>query len=435
MTNRRLTPGRVIIVLAVVALISGVFPAAAAPKTITFWHYWKSSEGKALQDIVDRFNQTHKDLQIKTLSTGDFDNHHNKLLTAISGGTPPDVSVVSSDYLPEWVYNGALLPLDGYIKQSKFKLSDFYPITVKLGQVEGKTYALSLNQDTYALLWNKDLFKKAGLDPEKPPRTIAELDKMAEKLTIKDAKGKLVQVGFIPDWPWGHFPMYAWAFGGSFYDPKTKKITANDPGTIKALEWEQSYYQKYGLKALNAFKSGLGEYQTGGYAFYTGQVAMVVEGEWQPAFIPQYAPKAFSWGAAPFPGVKDTPQLYGQTVTSATMFTIPKGSKHQKEAWEFIKWMEQPANAGAFDAAISNVPPFKSLGRSKDYVKDPRFGVFMQLLDNPHLHLWPQIPVANVYMSKLGTAEEHVTVAGDKTPKQVLDELAKEIQAELNKTK
>ena len=433
MSRGRLAPGRIIIVLAVVALIAGVFSAAAAPKTITFWHYWKAEEGKALETIIDKFNQTHPNIKVKYLSTSDYDNHHNKLLTAISGGNPPDVSVVSSDYLPEWVHNGALVTLDGFIKSSKFSTKDFYPLSLKLGTIGGKIYALALNQDTYALLWNKDLFKKAGLDPEKPPKTIAELDKMAEKLTIKDAKGQVKQLGFLPDWPWSHFPMVAWAFGGSFYDEKSKKITCNQANVVKALEWEAGYYKKYGLKELNAFKSGLGEYQTAGYAFYTGQVAMVIEGEWQPAFIKLYAPKGFSWGAAPFPGV--TPDLTGHTQSTATAMAIPKGSKNQKEAWEFIQWMERPENAGAFDAAISNVPPFRSLGKDPKYVADPRFGVFIKLLDNPKLLIWPQMPVANQYMTELGTAEEHVCVAGDMTPKAALDQLAKKIQAEIDKTK
>lgn len=183
----------------------GALNINAAPKTITFWHYWKDMEGKALEDIVAEFNKTHKDIQVKSLSTGDYDTHHTKLLTAISGGSPPDVSVMSSDYLPEWVANGAVLSLEKYIKDSKFNLKDMYPISLKLCSIDNKIYALPLCQDTYALLYNKDLFKKAGLDPEKPPKTIEELDAMAAKLTVKDATGKLFQMGFIPDSAWSHF--------------------------------------------------------------------------------------------------------------------------------------------------------------------------------------------------------------------------------------
>lgn len=417
------------VALTIVSLV--LFTVQAAPKTITFWHYWQSDEGKALEEVVQDFNKTHKDLQVKVLSAGTYENIHEKLLTAITGGNPPDVGVCSTDYLPEWVYNGALVSLDSYIKKTRFDLSDFYPISLKLATINGKLYGLPLNQDTYALLWNKKLFRKAGLDPEKPPKTIAELDAMAEKLTIKNEKGEIVQLGFLPDWPWSHFPMVAWAFGGTFYNEKTKKITCNDPNTVKALEWEQSYYKKYGLKELNAFKAGLGEYATAGYAFYTGQVAMVIEGEWQPNFIKLYAPKDFEWGAAPFPGV--TPELSGQTQSSATCLVIPKGCKNPKEAWQFIAWMERPENAGRFDAAISNVPPFKSLGQDPNYVKDPRFQVFMKLLENPKYQIWPQIPVAMNYMTQLGTAEEHVCVAGDKDPKEALDEVAKAMQAELDK--
>ena len=413
----------------------GALNINAAPKTITFWHYWKDMEGKALEDIVAAFNKTHKDLQVKTLSTGDYDTHHTKLLTAISGGNPPDVSVMSSDYLPEWVSNGAVLSLEKYIKGSKYDLKDMYSISLKLCSIKGKIYALPLCQDTYALLYNKDLFKKAGLDPEKPPQTIEDLDAMAAKLTVKDTNGKLTQMGFIPDSAWSHFPLYGWAFGGSFYDAKNNKITGNDPNIVKALEWEASYYKKYGLKELNTFKSGLGQYGTSSYAFYTGQLAMIVEGEWQPNFIKLYAPKDFNWGVTPFPAPKDKPEFKGQTMTNASAFVIPAGSKNEKAAWEFIKWIEQPKYAGEFCRQIYNVPPFKSLANDSKYVTDPRFGTFLKLLDNPKLQTWPQIAVANKYNTLIGTAEEAVLVAGNKTAKQALDELTKTLQDELDKTK
>ena len=414
-------------------MVVSLSTVCAASKTITFWHYWTDEEGKSLDKILDQFNKANKSFQVKYLSNLDYDQHHTKLLTAISGGNPPDVSVCSSDFLPQWVANGAVLSLDGYIKASKFSLKDYYDSSLKLGKINGKQYSLPLCQDSYAILINKTLLKKAGIDPDKAPRTIAEFDKMIEKLTIKDAKGNITQAGFIPNFPWGHTWQVAFAFGGKFYDEKKKKITANDPNIVKALEWELNIYKKYGAKAINAFMTGHGEYGTAGYPFYTGKLAMVIDGEWQTNFISLYAPKDFEWGVWPFPGVKDTPQLYGQTQTTSTGFVIPKGAKNQKEAWEFIKWMESKEGSGAFCKAICNVPPFKSLGEDPSFTSDPRFKVFMDQLKNPYVQIWPQMPVAYTYSSELGSAEEAILVAGNKTPKKAMDDLTKQIQAELDK--
>lgn len=434
MRKNRLTPKLtlVTILLALAVLALGAMPAAAKT-TITFWYSWTGHEAQALESLIVEFNKTHDDIQVKGISQGGWSNHHQKLLTAISGGTAPDVANLGSDYLPEWAHNGAIVPLDGYIKESKFDLSDFYQVSLQMGRQEGKIYGLTLNQDTYALLWNKDLFKRAGLDPNKPPKTIEELDAMAEKLTLKAKNGKIEQIGFLPDFPWGHFDLYGPAFGGSFYDAKTGKITANDPAIIRALEWEQSYYKKYNFQSISTFKSGLGQYATPGYAFYAGKVAMVVEGEWQSAFIPRFAPK-LDWGAAPFPSPKDVPEAYGATTTVGSLLIIPKGSKHQKEAWEFIEWMEQPKNAGKFSSAISNVPPFKSLGDDPEFTSDANFRVFMKLLGSPNARHWPQISVANMYTTELGSAEE-AAILGKKPAKAVLDEVTKKVQEALDKAK
>ncbi|MCL4515680.1 MAG: ABC transporter substrate-binding protein [Firmicutes bacterium] len=420
------------LILSLAVLVLGIVPAGART-TVTFWHSWTGDEAKALEGLIAEFNKTHEDIQVQGISQGGWSNHHQKLLTAVSGGTAPDVANLGSDYLPEWAHNGALTPLDSYISKSKYDLSDFYPISLQMGRFGGKTYGLALNQDTYALLWNKDLFKKAGLDPEKAPKTIEELDAMVEKLTVRDKDGKIAQIGFLPDFPWGHFDLYGPAFGGSFYDARNKKITANDAEIVRALEWEQGFYKKYDVKSISTFKSGFGAYATGNYAFYTGKVAMVVEGEWQAAFIPKFAPK-LNWGAAPFPSPKDKPGAYGATTTVGSLLVIPKGSKHASEAWEFIRWMEQPRNAGKFAAALHNVPAFKSLADDPEFTTDANFRVFMRLLGSANARHWPQIPVANMYATEIGSAEEAV-VLGKKPAKEALDEVTRKIQAALDKAK
>lgn len=427
-------PGALILILVLFAL-SNMIGIAARPKTISFWHYWTGVEGDAIQKIVDEFNQTHKDFQVKTVPYNDYDKHHQELLSAINNGKPPDVSVVGGDYLPEWVAGNALVSLDGLIKKTGFGLGNFYAPSLRIGSVGGRIYGLALTMDTYALLWNKALFVKAGLDPEKPPRTIAELDAMAAKLTVKKADGSIQQLGFLPNWPWGHFPMIAWAFGGSLSNAASGKITANDPNTAAALAWEAQYYERLGRNELSAFRYGFGFYQTSGNAFYTGQVAIMIDCQWQPTFIRYYAPKDFKWGAAPFPGLEDTPRLYGQTRVNATCLCIPSGSKNQGEAWEFISWLERPERVGRFNAVTLNVPPFRSLGRDPNYTKDPRFTVFMQLLENPNLQVRPEMPLVNRYLGELGLAEQRAVVLNDRTPRQALNDVQRTIQAELDKVK
>ncbi|MEZ0537477.1 extracellular solute-binding protein [Caldicellulosiruptoraceae bacterium PP1] len=139
-----------------------------------------------------------------------------------------------------------------------------------------KLYGLPTDADTRTLYWNKKLFKEAGFDSEKPPKTIVELDKMAEKLTNKKGN-RFEQIGFIPWLSQGWLYTCGWVLGGEFQDKNTGKITANDPNIIKALEWEVSYAKKYNAADVQSFSTATASNIE---LFLTRKVAMMVSGPW-----------------------------------------------------------------------------------------------------------------------------------------------------------
>ena len=100
-----------------------------------------------------------------------------------------------------------------------------------------------------------------------------------------------MRIGIIP---WAQFGnanatfTWGWAFGGSFYDPKTEKITADNPGVVKAMEWMTGYAKKFDVKRVNAFSQGFGSRDQN--PFYIGQVAMQCLHISQLDDIKQYAP-------------------------------------------------------------------------------------------------------------------------------------------------
>lgn len=414
--------------LLLMALVGSNVPALAKT-TIIFWYGWAGDEARALEQVIADFNKSQSAIEVRGESLGGWENEQQKLLTAIAGGTPPDAAaLLSASVLGTWAENGTIQALDPFIEKSKYDLSDFLPVALEYGRYKETTYALPFLGDVYGLVWNKDLFLKAGFAPDRPPATIEELTSMARKLT-RTTSGRMDQMGFLPNWPWSHFPLYAWAFGGGFFDPNTKAITADDPANVRALLWEKAFYTEYGINVVNSFKSGFGQYATGSNPFYTGKLAMAVEGEWQPAFIARYAPK-LNWNAAPFPHPKDRPDLAGTTETTGNLLVIPTGSRHPQEAWTFISWLAGQKPSLKFAVAIKNIPHLKSLLAAPELARDPHFAVFLKLAGSRNARTWPSLPVSSFYQTELQSTEEAVLL-GQVDARTALQQLRTKVEEQM----
>lgn len=106
-----------------------------------------------------------------------------KILASIEAGNAPDL-VMLGYVRADWLQQGAVMPLDSYMKASHFDISKFTATAWNQGYLNGHYYAMTSEQDALVLLYNKDLFKAAGLDPNKPPQTLSQLLDYAKKLTI-----------------------------------------------------------------------------------------------------------------------------------------------------------------------------------------------------------------------------------------------------------
>lgn len=301
---------------------------------INYWEKWTGFEADAMQRVVDRFNASQTGIYVHFMSISGIGR---KLLTATAGGNPPDVAGIWSSSLPSYAEHGALTPLDEYCRRAGVRADQYVPIVWQMCQYEGHTWGLPTTPGSTALIWNKDMFRRAGLDPERPPRTIAELDEYAARLTRYDANSNLVHLGFLPTEPgWWNFA-WIYYFGGQVWDG-TNRILYDSPAGHAMFRWIASYTERYGLKALQQFSAGFGNFASPQNAFLAGKVAMVLQGVWMHNFIEKYAP-GLEWGAAPFPAVDgvDPPVVF----TEADVLVIPRGAKHPEAAFEFIRFVQR----------------------------------------------------------------------------------------------
>ena len=393
---------------------------------ITYWQYWTGFEGKAIEKLVDKFNKTHSDIKVKILTISE---PRKKTLLSIIGGTPPDVISSIAAWVPELASRGAIVPLDEYCKENMISENIFVPVYWKMLNLYGHTWALPTTPTATALYWNKNLFKEAGLNPEVPPKTFKELETFSERLTKKDKNGKIIRIGFLPSWPSWAFGLYGVIFGGKWGEPDGKSITANNPKNIEAWNWAQSFIKKLGGKNIQTFQEEFGNYQGPNNPFYTGKIALEVNGVWEGNFIPRFAPD-LKWAVAPMPS-KDGKLI---TIVDTDCILIPKGSKHPKEAFEFIKWLMKPENLEELCIAQGKFSPLIYSDR-EDFIKEhphPYIKVFIDLARSKDAIFFPQATFYEFYRRELKRAFEAV-MRLNKTPEEVLNEVQKKVEIELKR--
>jgi multiple sugar transport system substrate-binding protein len=234
---------------------------------IDVWATWGDGPAQ-LQALLDRYSQT-SGVPVRVTTRVRSDD----LLEALADAEPPDLVILSSADLVE-AYNrqGLVEALDRWIQASDIDLYDIYPASLaQCKGLDGAVLCLPWGCDVDALFWNKDLFAAAGLDPERPPQTMEELVEYASKLTIRDEKGELSQVGFIPDFPRSHAELYVRMFGGAFSSDTGAKLTVNSQPVVDALGWQRQFYSIYDSGDLEGFVSSFTPYLTSHHPTYAGR--------------------------------------------------------------------------------------------------------------------------------------------------------------------
>lgn len=432
----RTTMAGVCLALALALVCSGcgrqVHPSGTKPHKVTviaLWHPWGGTGKDGLINIVKQFNRTHPGIRVQPLYTPNDLGSNQKFFTAVAANLAPDLIFVDGTQAAAWAEQGAIQPLDRYVKRDGIKPEDYFRPAWVQNCYRNRVWALPFQVGpNFAFVWNKKVFREVGLDPEKPPQTIEELDRFS-KITTKVEHGKLIRMGFIPWAMYGYANSlftWGWIFGGDFYDPKANKVTANDPHIVKALEWMISYAKKYDIKTVNAFSSGFGSKEQD--PFLSGQLAMT--GIYMGAVedIKRYAPDLdYGISYMPFPkgGERHCSWVGGWCLG------IPKGAKHPNEAWEFIKWCcHDPVGTTMTGKSLGIPSAYKQSPYLKKMERMPEYGFFYKALEQSR-HQRPVMPAQAFYMNALDNAVDY-SIYGVMTPKQALDKATKDTQAELD---
>jgi len=372
----------------------------SGPTEITFSYLWGGAEAEGLEKVIADFNSSQSEIKVVGVSSPDT----QKQLTSMSSSNGGfDISDNFGNTVGSWAAKGILAPLDEYLSDDKVNLEDFAPASLDQMRYDGKTYALPITVHTQELLYNKDLLAAAGIEP---PKTIDELATAIEALTKTDADGNITQLGLGNPSTSTLLTTLGYAFGGSWDGTDNKTPSPTDPNSIKALDWyTKNVTDKYGTEKIATFTSGLGQYMSAQDPFYTGKVAMVVDGEWQAVNIPKVAPN-LKWGVVDIPALST--DLAGTTQVSTSVLFIPSNSKHKKEAATFLAYTMGDKPMTDFSLALGNLPSKTSLLTDSAYSAIPNFDVWLKALASPNAKSLASQPYSAQYAVDLGTGFDDV---------------------------
>lgn len=401
--------------------------------TLNVWITWGDNPAQ-LQALFDRYGEANG---VKVVVNAPVEV--DQILPALTGSEPPDVLILSGgDLVKSYAAEGLVMELSDAIAAGGVDLNDIFPASLDQCKVGGEVWCLPWGADIYALFWNKDAFEAAGLDPEQPPQTLEQLVEYADLLTTVAADGTIEQIGFIPDQAWGHSDLYVRMFGGFWYSEDGTQLTANSQPMIDMLLWQQQFYTKYGYDEVLAFSTGFGDqYMSPDYPFYTGKLAMYVDGEWQtgPNFISALKPE-LNYGVAPFPYPADSPERANTSVLQGTVAAIPANVKDPEASAKLLAWIMSPEIVAEEMCVNANLPTSKIAAQDPCFTENPKFAVFMDLMADPNSYYVITTPISLQFNDAFALVEEQVLHTGaDPVPllDQLQADLATQLEEALNK--
>ncbi|MBX6773260.1 MAG: ABC transporter substrate-binding protein, partial [Chloroflexi bacterium] len=391
-------------------------------KAVVLWHNYTQQDYTAFAQVIDDFIARNPDFKVTAeyvpVSSGSQENE--KLLTAIAGGRPPDVAQFDRFIVGSFAFRGALTDLTDLAKAAGIAREQYLTFAWDEASLFGKLYAMPIDTDARALYYRKDFFDEAGITTL--PQTPDDLANVADKLTVKSGN-QYKRFGLIPTMDQGWLYTWGWVWGGEFYDPKTGRVTPDDPKIVDALTWLVGFAKKYGEENMVSFASAFG--QGAQSPFIAGLVAMDPNGNWQIAQIKQYAPD-LKYGIIPFP---HPPEVKPTTWSGGWSWTIPKGAKDVENGFQLVAFITNTEEMTKWCKATSHDPT------RVEALKDPAFSsgeqkVFADLLPNSHYR--PVIPEGNLLWNELATATSNA-MYGKVSPKDALTQVAKTVNDQLEK--
>jgi sn-glycerol 3-phosphate transport system substrate-binding protein len=332
---------------------AAALPAAQAQKPIELDFYYPVAVGGPVTKLIDQmaadFEKENPDIKVKPIYAGTYQESIVKALTAHKSGKPPHLAVLLSTDMFTLIDEDAIVPVDDLAgADGKTWLGGFYEAFMMNSRTGGKTWGVPFQRSTIVLYWNKELFKEAGLDPDRGPRNWDEMVEFAKKLTKTDANGNVSQWGVkIPS---SGFPY--WLFQGLttpndvvLMNEAGNETYYDKPAVVEALQYWVDLSAKH-----KVMPGGVIEWGTTPKDFFEKKAAMIWTTTGNLTNIRTNA--GFPFGVAMLPEKKRR----GSPTGGGNFYVFKNTSPEEKAAsMKFIKWATAPQRAAQWSIATGYV--------------------------------------------------------------------------------
>ncbi|MFO1150876.1 MAG: ABC transporter substrate-binding protein [Alsobacter sp.] len=410
---------------AAATLAAGLAAPAAAETELRF--YYPIAVSGPITKLIDgyaaEFEKQNPGVKVKPVYAGDYVQTIGKALTAMKGGDTPEMAILLAADIMTLTDENAVAPVDDLARTAEDKawLAGFYPGFMENARLGGKTYGIPFQRSTPVLYWNKDMFKEAGLDPDKAPANWDEMLDFAKKLTKKDASGNVATWGIqIPtdgNTSW-LFTGLTTANGVRLANPEGSKTNFADPKVVEALQY------LIDLSKAGVQPPGLTSWGTTPKDFLEKKLAMMWTTTGNLANIKNNASFPFGVGMLP------AKVSYGAP-TGGGNFYIFKNIAPEKQdaAFKFVRFMTTPERAAEWSIAtgyVATSPAAYDTPAMKQYITTfPPAAVARDQLKYavPEITVHEGQRVMKVFNDALQAA-----ITGSKAPKAAMDDAQREAE-------
>ncbi len=410
----------VIFIVLISILLGGCGKVVKSNKVkVTFWHGLSGPLGDVLNEMINDFNKTHKDIEIVPNSVSSYTALSQKLMASIQANKQPDIAQVFESWTSKYIEGDVLVSISDLIAEdsdfTEQDKSDIYSVFINSNTFNGKIMSFPFNKSVRAYFYNKDAFYRAGLDPNYFPATWEEFRTYCKLLTDTDPAVKR------PTKYGTNFNVNEWQFinllyqaGGEIINSDNQPVLNSAYG-VEGLTYITDLINKDKTVYLVREYEGQNDFLAGVVAMYEGSSVSITHMRQQPI--------NFNIGYAPLPVHKTS-----KSAVSGANIVIFKSGDHKREkaAWEFIKWFTDTDQTAKWSARTCYMPVRRSAMNSptiQSFLSEsPQFRAIYEQLENavyePQNAAWFE-----ARMELKGFLEK--AIKGDETPKNSLDQAAK----------
>jgi multiple sugar transport system substrate-binding protein len=389
--------------------------------TVTVWHGYTDVEAKAISKQVKQWNADHPKEKVRLVYNGGNDNTLQKTVAGFTAGNYPDIGYQFGSSAAQLARQPKLVDLTSKVKSADFDWEDFYPSERQAATVDGKVLGVPALVDNLSLVYNKAMFKAAGVPEPTADWTWEDFRSAAAKLT--DPATKTYGWAYVNDGSedtvWRYLPLL-WQAGGEMLSSDNKKAAFNSEAGLSALELLRDMAVKDKSVYLD---TGNGNYLN---LFNSGKIAMLWTGPWDLSSINP----DIKYGVTLLPG-KDGNH---ETISGPDLYMAFDHSKGRSEtAIKFMTWLTSAPVHLEFAIATGDLPLRESESKLPAYkeflAKYPANEVFVENLDNVK-HVRPNIASYSEVSTALGQMVQSVLI-GKADPQEALDAASDQVSSAL----